>query len=123
MRYSTDFFSLEVHPGDLFGVCDVLERIRLEHDEVGVLARCERSLFGETEEFGRIACGRCDHVVRGHSSLRHQLQFAKRRIGIEVIAGSSVVGSESNPDPGGLKLREGSLHAAVSVPRPLNSLR
>src|SRR5258705_8043595 len=58
---AVDFLSPEVHPVDLPRVGDALERIRVEHNEIGVLA--SRHFAGiELCDGSRVACRRGDHL-------------------------------------------------------------
>jgi hypothetical protein len=65
------------HLGDLARVGDVDEQVRIEHDEVGVLADLERAGIGHLEELGRVLGRRDDDLHRRHAGGRCRPRFVR----------------------------------------------
>ena len=72
------FSAAQIHVVDAPRVLDVLEWIRVEHDEVGALAGRDRSCVREPHELSAIARGRHDDVGRRHAGGDHVLHLEVR---------------------------------------------
>jgi hypothetical protein len=69
----------QVHRRDAARVGDVVERIGVEHDEVGALARMQRAGVGDPQELGGVAGRRHDDLHGRHSGGHHVERAAAGR--------------------------------------------
>src|SRR5712664_239498 len=111
-RPPVDFLAGEVHGGDAARVADIVERIGVEHQEVGAPAGCDDATVFKPEEL----CGaarRCDDNLCGrHAGLRHHLEFLllRKAEGMVFEAG---IAAENDTGARGSELRHAPLQDRV----------
>src|ERR1700730_15877156 len=84
-RRAIHFGAREVHPRDAARVADVVERIGIEDEEIGALARGETAGARQSEELRRAAGRRYDDRRRRHAGVRHQFEFLLLGVAEEMI--------------------------------------
>src|ERR1700752_2463946 len=97
----------EIHARDLPRVRDVVERVRLEHDEVGALANSHHPKIVEAEDLGRRAGGRNQPLRLWDARHHHGLELGVHRPTDELIALlTATVGADPDLHAGGAQLRD-----------------
>jgi len=89
----------QVHLVDAPCVGDVVERIGIQHDEVGVSSRRDQSRV-HLRDVGRLACGRDNNFGRRHADRNQRLQFQVCEVG-DAVPNLTCIRSKAHPDTRG----------------------
>ena len=102
-----DLPAAEVDISNSSRIGNVVERVRIKHDEVGTLARCDHSEVIEAQDFGRGSRGRHKDLCRRHAGSDHIFQLGVHGPTDELIALlSATVGTDTDPDACGVELHD-----------------
>src|SRR5882762_3508724 len=99
-----DGLASEIDRVDLADIGNVVERIGVEHDEIGALAGRHHAELVEAQHLGGIPRRRDDHFHRGEARRDHVVELQERVQPEPAVAVSGGVAAEHLPHAGGMEL-------------------
>src|SRR5713101_6267470 len=101
-----DGLASEVDRVDLADIGNVVERIGVEHNEIGALAGRHHPELVEAQHLGGIPRRRDDHLHRGEARRDHVVELQKRVQAEPAVAVAGGVAAEHLPHAGGMELSD-----------------
>src|SRR5882672_1488397 len=101
-----DGLASEVDRVDLADIANVVERIGVEHDEIGALAGRHHAELVEAQHLGGIPRGCDDHLHRGEPGRHHVVELQERVQPEPAVAVPGGVAAEHLAHAGGMELSD-----------------